>query len=56
LEGIRGEAPKDIQAIKDLLLKISQLTLENPEISEIDLNPVFLFGKGLQVVDARMIL
>jgi len=56
LKGIRGEAPKDIQAIKDLLLKISQLTLENPEISEIDLNPVFLFGKGLQVVDARMIL
>jgi len=56
LKGIRGEAPKDIQAIKDLLLKISQLTLENPEISEIDLNPVFVFEKGLQVIDARMIL
>jgi len=56
LKGVRGEGPKDIKAIKNLLLKISQLTLENPEISEIDLNPVFLFGKGLQVVDARMIL
>ena len=56
LKGIRGEAPKDIQAIKDLLLKISQLALENPEISEIDLNPVFVFEKGLQVIDARMIL
>jgi len=56
LKGIRGEAPKDIQAIKDLLLKISQLSQENPEISEIDLNPVFVFEKGLQVVDARMIL
>ena len=56
LKGIRGEAPKDIQAIKDLLLKISQLALENPEISEIDLNPVFVFEKGLQVIDARLIL
>jgi acyl-CoA synthetase (NDP forming) len=56
LKGIRGEAPKDVQAIKDLLLKISQLTLDNPEINEIDLNPVFIFNQGLQVVDARMIL
>ena len=56
LKGIRGEEPKDIEAIKDLLLKISQLTLDNPEINEIDLNPVFVFNKGLQVVDARMIL
>jgi len=56
LKGIRGEAPKDIQAIKDLLLKISQLALENPEISEIDLNPIFVFENGLKVVDVRMIL
>ena len=56
LQGIRGEPPKDIQAIKDLLLKISQLTMKNPEIKEIDLNPIFVFEKGLQVVDARMIL
>jgi len=56
LKGARGEGPKDIKAIKNLLLKISQLALENPEISEIDLNPVFVFEKGLQVIDARMIL
>jgi len=56
LKGVRGEDPKDIKAIKNLLLKISQLALENPEISEIDLNPVFVFEKGLQVIDARMIL
>jgi len=56
LKGVRGEGPKDIKAIKNLLLKISQLALENPEISEIDLNPVFIFEKGLQVIDARMIL
>jgi len=56
LKGARGEAPKDIEAIKNLLMKVSQLTMENPEIKEIDLNPVFVFEKGLQVVDARMIL
>ncbi|GAI30824.1 unnamed protein product [marine sediment metagenome] len=56
LKGARGEGPKDIKAIKNLLLKISQLTLDNPEINEIDLNPIFVFEKALQVVDARMIL
>ena len=56
LKGTRGEASKDIKAIKILLMKISKLTMENPEIKEIDLNPVFVFERGLQVVDARMIL
>jgi len=56
LKGTRGEASKDIEAIKILLMKISKLTMENPEINEIDLNPIFVFEKGIQVVDARMIL
>jgi len=56
LKGIRGETPKDIKSIRDVLMKISQLVMENPEIKEIDLNPIFVFNKGLQVVDARMIL
>jgi len=56
LKGVRGEPPKDIQAIKEVLMKVSQLTFENPEINEIDLNPIFIFEKGLQVVDARIIL
>jgi len=56
LQGIRGETKKDIKAIKELLIKISQLSMENPEITEIDLNPVFVFENGLKVIDARMIL
>ena len=56
LKGARGESPKDIKAIREVLMKVSKLTMENPEINEIDLNPVFVFEKGLQVVDARMIL
>ena len=56
LKGARGESPKDIKAIREVLMKVSKLTMENPEIKEIDLNPVFVFEKGIQVVDARMIL
>lgn len=56
LKGIRGEPPRDIQAIEEVLMKVSKLTMENPEVNEIDLNPIFVFEKGLQVVDARMIL
>ncbi len=56
LKGTRGETPKDIEAIKNLLMKISQLAMENPEIKEIDLNPVFISEKSLQVIDARIIL
>ena len=56
LKGTRGETPRDIQVIKEVLMKVSKLTMKNPEIKEIDLNPIFVFEKGLQVVDARMIL
>lgn len=56
LKGVRGETPKDVQSIRDVLMKISQLVMENPEIKEIDLNPIFVFEKALQVVDARIIL
>jgi acyl-CoA synthetase (NDP forming) len=56
LKGIRGETPKDVKSIRDVLMKISQLVMENPEIKEIDLNPIFVFEKALQVVDARIIL
>jgi len=41
---------------KEARMKVSKLTMENPEINEIDLNPIFVFEKGLQVIDARMIL
>ena len=56
LKGARGKSSRDIQAIEGVLMKISKLTMENPEINEIDLNPIFVFEKGIQVVDARMIL
>jgi acetyltransferase len=56
LEGTRGEPPKDRKAIEELLMQLSHLMVENPEIAEIDLNPVLVHEKGLSLVDARVIL
>jgi len=56
LTGIRGEKPKDIDALKDILAKLSDIVIDNPEIKEIDLNPVIVHEKGASIVDSRMIL
>lgn len=56
LQGVRGESPKDVAAIKDVLMKTSDLVMNNPEIKEIDLNPILVYKDGLQIVDARIIL
>lgn len=55
LRGYR-EKPKNLNAIVDLLLKLSKLMLENDEIKEIDLNPTFAFDDRIAVADARFIL
>ncbi len=55
LKGYRGYSA-DIPALESLLLSISDLVMDNPEISEMDLNPVFLYPDGYCVVDARIIL
>lgn len=54
----RGAKARDQKALKTLLFQVERLALDFPEISEIDLNPVFLHeeGKGAMVVDARIIL
>ena len=56
LTGIRGQKPKDIEAIKDILAKLSEIAIDNPEIKEIDLNPVIVHEKGAWIVDSRVIL
>jgi len=58
LEGWRGSKPSDIKAIEDLLLRISAMVEELPEIDELDLNPVkaLELGSGYTVVDARIML
>jgi len=56
LTGVRGEKPKDIEAIKGVLTKLSEIVIDNPEITEIDLNPVIVHEKGLSIVDSRVLI
>ncbi|MCS7102491.1 MAG: acetate--CoA ligase family protein [Candidatus Korarchaeum sp.] len=56
LTGFRGAEPVDINAIKDALIKVGRIGVENEEIAEMDLNPIIAYPKGIKVVDARIIL
>jgi len=56
LRGIRGKKGVDIDSIADTIIRISQLALDFPEISEIDINPLKVFQKGSTAVDVRILL
>ena len=57
-EGYRGSPPSDTQALEDLLLRLSALVEDVPEIAELDLNPVKVMpqGEGYWIVDARIMV
>ncbi len=56
LLGYRGHPPADLEALEETLLRVSRLVEEIPEISELDLNPIFALppGQGCRIVDARI--
>ncbi len=56
LEGVRGNRAVDREKLVSLLLDVSRIVMANPEITEIDLNPVIVSADGYAVVDARMLL
>jgi len=56
LEGYRGQEPADVSFLEDLLLKVSDFVDRNPEIKELDLNPIFAYKNRAVAVDARVIL
>ena len=56
LQGVRGGRAADLKALADLLLTVSRMAEENPEIAEMDLNPIIVYEEGLSVVDARVLL
>jgi acyl-CoA synthetase (NDP forming) len=56
LTGQRGNEPVDTTLLEDMLLALGRLARRQPEIQEIDLNPVIAGQKGAVVVDARIIL
>jgi acetate---CoA ligase (ADP-forming) len=56
LEGYRGRPAADLAALSDILLRLSQLAQDLPEVCEIDFNPVMALprGRGCAIVDARV--
>jgi acetate---CoA ligase (ADP-forming) subunit beta len=56
LKGYRGMEPADINALEDILMKVSDFVVKTPEIKEIDLNPVIAYKDGAIAVDARIVL
>jgi acyl-CoA synthetase (NDP forming) len=56
LEGYRGQEPADVPFLEEMLLKVSDFAERNPEIKELDLNPIFAYRDGAVAVDARIVL
>lgn len=56
LEGYRGRERADIETILKIILGVSNLIVDNDEISQLDLNPIIVWRKGGKVADAKIIL
>ncbi len=56
LEGYRGQEPANIAVLEQLLLKVSEFAESNPEIKELDINPIFAYRDSALAIDARVIL
>jgi acetyl-CoA synthetase (ADP-forming) len=56
LQGYRGTPAVDLSALENILLQLSTLAEQHPEIGEIDLNPVLAYPAGALAVDARIVL
>ena len=58
LRGVRGEPPRDVNALQEAILRLAQLVSDFDAIQELDLNPVLALreGEGYRAVDARVIL
>src|SRR6266849_5476981 len=54
LGGVRGGKPADVAGLRHLLVRVSDLVMKHPEIGQMDLNPVIVYEKGLNIVDARV--
>jgi len=55
LKGYRGKSKAKIKSLVDILMRVSKMLKENPEIKELDLNPIFALRDKAIVVDTRII-
>ncbi len=56
LEGFRGQEPCNLDKLAEMIMALSELSLVEEKVKEIDLNPVIANEKGAQVVDARFLI
>jgi acetyltransferase len=56
LKGVRGRKPVDMAALEQLLVRFSQLVVEQRWIAEIDINPLLASPEHLLALDARIVL
>ena len=54
LAGVRGQAGADLAALTEIIQRVSQMLSDNPEIRELDVNPIFASADGAQAVDVRV--
>lgn len=54
LTGVRGQPPVARAALVELILRVSQLVTENPQILELDLNPILCYPDRVVAVDLRL--
>uniref|UniRef100_A0A7C3WG88 CoA-binding protein n=1 Tax=Desulfobacca acetoxidans TaxID=60893 RepID=A0A7C3WG88_9BACT len=55
LTGFRGEPPVDVEAVAQALVGLSRLAAEQPDLQELDINPLVATPQGCFAVDARII-
>ena len=56
LKGVRGGDAVDREALADMIVRVSELVSDYPEISELDLNPVFATKDGAIAADVRIVV
>ncbi len=56
LKGVRGNKPVDLEKLEELLVRFSELVVENPRIADIEINPLLARPEGILALDARVIL
>ena len=56
LQGFRGQPPADTKTIAECIERLSQLSIDLPDVTELDVNPLVAFANGCKALDARVII
>jgi acyl-CoA synthetase (NDP forming) len=56
LRGYRGSKPVDMDALIDTISRVARLCIDFPQISEMDINPIFAYERGASAIDVKITL